>query len=1662
IPKFIFAVFTHRRIRDIWKSIRNSLQEDFINVYGDENTAKEKLYEKIRQEFEKMKKEDKERIDSGESEKTKKDKEYREESSKKKKESSEDKVMSKAKDTTSQKEEKGEKIDEEAQAKKDSQAVEKEKERAPPQKEEKKDLVSILIQTFKEPTKNINKESFFKTLLKYLSIKGSSGKEEEISLKLKEELEAIGLIEVEQDELGNVRGILPSNSSKHTILLSAHMDTVDIEEIEMRFEGKKLTNAKNWPLGADNRAGVTAIIETLKAIKDKEHPTIKVLFTVQEERGEKGVSTGLKKFIEKNKDWFSDVELAIFFDSYYSGPGPAAPQELIDSNFVIIYRGDTNYLEQLLLNSAQKINLTSPKVVSKDKWSGPGDAEVLEERTQVKNIIEFGNGVYKAHTRDEALDVEILIKQTEWLSEMVLNIFNSQTKQASSSVRVDRNLAKGKGVFHQEVNEVIRDAFSNGRAELIWRKETISTIERRKYLFLKTKEQTINEAKAIKYPEFFANLINYFKNHPELKEEFGIDFEKELKKFNIYLIQPRNNSPGLIVESLDKYQIAHASKENRNIYIGKGFFETLLNEDEEKLLIALIAHELVEVIKGCEEEAERVERRIAEERLNERIERGNNFFLFKISEPEAISLLMKFLEEGKISIREVLQDISNINSLILEYKKVNLSPADYETTRSILKSLLQCSYYSIVVYIVDRLIRGEDRCDYIFYRALEGALRRIAGEGKVPLGFISFLIKIIKREKYSKEICKVLEKFDEREGKIAEEDKNKLIEMLKEYIESFDLRSIKNEGWMDGLWCWEPEREIIGFFTEIGGERSLPILEKKLSEVKEKIKELVREVVGDKEEVERIKEIEILDTRLSNYHTLFEGEGETDGFLEIQKGKDVYATFNRKTLSTLGECLSIKKLLEERLIRKYTLSIDSIFYKYIYHRLTPIKRETASIKEVFGLKAFRLAYLIKENLSIPEAWVIPSEVEAEEISNALDEDKRNFHFAVRSSPAKSMPGILISKLDVPYSELVKAIREVRDFWKTKQVEKLRREASIPDNMQGGIIIQRMVYGNKNENSGAGVLFTRDPITGENKLSGRFAVKAQGIDIVSRTDIETEPIEALKNKFPKVYEELQKIKGTVEKEFKNVQEIEFVIEDGKLWILQVRDAKVSPYAQLKIVVDMANEGIISQGEMLMRIQQAQSKKLYRVKNKSGLEEIGRGTPSSYGAARGYVVYSLDKAKELMQVGKDSILVVLQSNENIQQAILSNATKGIITQYGHEALHESVLARSIGIPVVDNIRWKENQPKEGEEVVVDGREGIVYRIKEDSSDILIEDKAINITEGLTFDYQKEAEEARAKFSSYPTEELVRLHEEKIDYLKATKNVTQESLRINVEAHIIHQILIEREKNDGGEISNSSSSVLSQQKDENITKGKGVSHQEVNEVIRDAFGNNTKNTISSLISSLIYKLKKLLKKELISQMLKELKEEGAIDGEEVEKEIKNIWREIQRKSDKELKEEFERIKKKFLKKKFLKQERILVDSQEEKNKEREQEERKEIISNTKEETTLTINNEQKKSSPETPKEKKSPSQKTQEQINQKPQKIKERVVPFEPIVNVYQNLDSLSEDKKGKIRVLFDKDQEGVYLFELEYEKSEKEDILEKVASYLATFIYNRIGTVGTVRV
>ncbi len=266
----------------------------------------------------------------------------------------------------------------------------------------------------------------------------------------------------------------------------------------------------------------------------------------------------------------------------------------------------------------------------------------------------------------------------------------------------------------------------------------------------------------------------------------------------------------------------------------------------------------------------------------------------------------------------------------------------------------------------------------------------------------------------------------------------------------------------------------------------------------------------------------------------------------------------------------------------------------------------------------------------------------------------------------------------PKEQLIGAIEAVFKSWQNKRAIVYRKANGIPHDLGTAVTIQSMVFGNTGDNSGTGVLFTRNPSTGEKVLYGEFLINAQGEDVVSgsRTPLQ---IALLKEEFPEINEQVLKITSILEKHYRDMQDIEFTIENGRLYLLQTRTGKRTAKAAIKIVVDMVNEGLITKEEALLRIEPTHLEQILhrQIDTSAQAEVIAKGLPASPGAACGIIVFDPDEAEKLAEQQKVILVSLETTPEDIHGVLVS---QGVLTTRGGMTSHAAVVARGMGKPCV----------------------------------------------------------------------------------------------------------------------------------------------------------------------------------------------------------------------------------------------------------------------------------------------------------------------------------------------------------------------------------------------
>lgn len=451
--------------------------------------------------------------------------------------------------------------------------------------------------------------------------------------------------------------------------------------------------------------------------------------------------------------------------------------------------------------------------------------------------------------------------------------------------------------------------------------------------------------------------------------------------------------------------------------------------------------------------------------------------------------------------------------------------------------------------------------------------------------------------------------------------------------------------------------------------------------------------------------------------------------------------------------------------------------KNIYHFNSNYADGDQSMTDLLGSKGANLAQMCRLGLPVPAGFTITTDVAKffhknnrfpdnfkNELNLAIEQlEKYSGHtfgdsikpllVSVRSGSKFSMPGMMDSILNLgmhsnfianirarktkfwldnytrfltsykskeipePYEQLIEAIKIVIKSWYSSRAIEYRNLYNIDDNENTAINIQQMVYGNMDQNSATGVLFTRSPSTGENKIFGEFIVQAQGEDIVAGTHT-PQPLEQLHKLMPKVYEQLLSIGQNLELHYKDVQDIEFTIEQGKLYILQTRSAKRTVQASIKIAVNLIKEDIISEQEALLRIEPNSIDQLLHDNidyHNSELEKISHGLPASPGAAEGIIVLSTEEAEKLALKGN---VILFRSDTSPEDIKAMHIASAIVTAIGGMTSHAAVVARAMGRPCVSSaegliidlnkniVKFNGHELRTGDKIIVDGSTGSIF--------------------------------------------------------------------------------------------------------------------------------------------------------------------------------------------------------------------------------------------------------------------------------------------------------------------------------------------------------------------
>ncbi len=393
-------------------------------------------------------------------------------------------------------------------------------------------------------------------------------------------------------------------------------------------------------------------------------------------------------------------------------------------------------------------------------------------------------------------------------------------------------------------------------------------------------------------------------------------------------------------------------------------------------------------------------------------------------------------------------------------------------------------------------------------------------------------------------------------------------------------------------------------------------------------------------------------------------------------------------------------------------------------------------KRLLGNKGANLVTMTQLGLTVPPGFTVSIDAYAEfkrsghlptdEIERAVEwlekETGRGFghglEVSVRSSAPVSMPGMMDTVLNIKdKASMMSAVRKVFASWDNLRAVEYRRLNRIPSDIGTAAIVQAMVFGNRDRKSGTGVIFTRNPSTGDPGIFGEYLTEAQGEDLVSGTRTPT-PIEDLRTQMPPVYAELENVAHILENHFRDMQDVELTVESGKLYILQTRSGKRSGQAAVRIVVDMVDEGLLTREEAVMRVKHEELNALLhkRVKYPDQQPVLARGLNAAPGAAIGKVVFHPLEVVRAAEKSEKVILVRPETSPDDIQGIA--AADGVLTSRGGLTSHAAIVTRAMGKPCICgaeeiNIDLEKEQfevrgqvIKKGAEITIDGTAGTIY--------------------------------------------------------------------------------------------------------------------------------------------------------------------------------------------------------------------------------------------------------------------------------------------------------------------------------------------------------------------
>ncbi len=432
------------------------------------------------------------------------------------------------------------------------------------------------------------------------------------------------------------------------------------------------------------------------------------------------------------------------------------------------------------------------------------------------------------------------------------------------------------------------------------------------------------------------------------------------------------------------------------------------------------------------------------------------------------------------------------------------------------------------------------------------------------------------------------------------------------------------------------------------------------------------------------------------------GDLENPLLLSVRSGARVSMPGMMDTILNLG-------LNDKTVVALAKKTLNARFAKDSYRRFIQMYGNV-----VMGVESHHFEELI-ENYKLTKGVLLDTELDENDWNGLISDFKR----IVKEKTKKSFPQ------DV-HEQLLGAISAVFLSWESNRAKIYRKLNQIPSEWGTAVNVQSMVFGNMGYDCATGVVFTRNPSDGLNNIYGEYLINAQGEDVVAGTRTPQYITKkarkeanvkdsSMEESMPKVYKQLEKILRKLENHYKDMQDVEFTVENNKLWILQTRSGKRTSKSAVKIAVDMVKEKLISKNQAILRIDPNSLDTLLHptLDEKSEIKVIANGLPASPGAASGKVVFSSEEAERLNDMMQDTILVRVETSPEDIQGM--HAAKGILTARGGMTSHAAVVARGMGRPCVSgsseiNINYEKKifktsnlEVKEGDIITIDGSSG-----------------------------------------------------------------------------------------------------------------------------------------------------------------------------------------------------------------------------------------------------------------------------------------------------------------------------------------------------------------------